>query len=292
MDIFKNIINKSNISEVIKVLKNNNILNLKILNKIINSDLIENNDTDIKIKLLNMYFENNTNIRNIIFNDFYYIHQLVILLSSFDNYKDAFKILNNLLKINNISNIDDELLCIPIFDKIRNQYFNTNYLKEKLCIILYLFTEIIKDSNFFIDKVITIYLNIHSGFIYASELIKFLMLKSVFNCYYCDEATNINNNAFKQFLEELKKDNNLKVIYDIFNDYNNYSYDSLKVLFEYIYTISKKNNINNIEQHLINIVVEIIRLIFNSQIKDQNEFQAEFDKLIDIVSNIIKDIWK
>ncbi|MEI0597009.1 hypothetical protein [Brachyspira pilosicoli] len=292
LDIFKNIINKSNISEVIKVLKNNNILNLKILNKIINSDLVENNDTDIKIKLLNMYFEHNTNIRNIIFNDFYYIYQLVILLSSFDNYKDVFKILNNLLKINNISNIDDELLCIPIFDKINNQYFNTNYLKEKVCIILYLFTEIIEDSKVFIDKVITIYLNIHSGFIYTSELIKFLMLKGVFNYYYCDKATNINNNAFKQFLEELKKDNNLKVIYDIFNDYNNYSYDSLKVLFEYIYTISKKNNINNIEQHLINIVVEIIRLIFNSQIKDQNEFQAEFDKLIDIVSNIIKDIWK
>ena len=119
------------------------------------------------------------------------------------------------------------------------------------------------------------------------------MLKSVFNCYYCDEATNINNNAFKQFLEELKKDNNLKVIYDIFNDYNNYSYDSLKVLFEYIYSISKKNNINNnVEEHLINIVVEIISLTFNNQIKDQNEFQAEYDKLTDIVNNIIKDIWK
>ena len=294
LDIFKNIINKFNISEVIKVLKNHYMLDLQILNKIINSDLIENNNTDIKIKLLNMYFENNTNISNIIFNNgFYYIYQLVVLLSSFDNYKDAFKILNNLLKINNISNIDDELLCIPIFDKICNQYFNTNNLKEKVCIILYLFTEIIKDSNFYIDKVITIYLNIHSGFIYTSELIKFIMLKGIFNCYYCNEATNINNNAFKQFLEELKKDNNLKVIYDIFNDYNNYSYDSLKVLFEYIYSISKKNNINNnVEEHLINIVVEIISLTFNNQIKDQNEFQAEYDKLTDIVNNIIKDIWK
>ncbi|WP_144445058.1 hypothetical protein, partial [Brachyspira hyodysenteriae] len=207
LNIFKNIINKSNISDIVKVLKNHNIVDFYILNKIINSDLIENNDVDTKIKLLNMYFEHNTNIWNTIFNDWNYIYHINILLYSLYDSKAVFKVLNNLLKINNISSIDDELLCVPIFDKIYNQYFYKNNLKN-VCIILYLFTEIIEDSKYFIDKVITIYLNIHSGFIYVSELIEFIMLKGVFNCYYCDEINNINNNGFKQFLEELQKDNN------------------------------------------------------------------------------------
>ncbi|WP_085765227.1 VPA1262 family protein, partial [Brachyspira hyodysenteriae] len=189
LNIFKNIINKSNISDIVKVLKNHNIVDFYILNKIINSDLIENNDVDTKIKLLNMYFEHNTNIWNTIFNDWNYIYHINILLYSLYDSKAVFKVLNNLLKINNISSIDDELLCVPIFDKIYNQYFYKNNLKN-VCIILYLFTEIIEDSKYFIDKVITIYLNIHSGFIYVSELIEFIMLKGVFNCYYCDEINN------------------------------------------------------------------------------------------------------
>lgn len=291
LNIFKNIINNFNISDIIKVLKNNRIIDFQILNKIINSDLIENNDINIEIKLLNMYFEHNTNIWNTIFNDWDYIYHICILLHSLDNFKSSSKVLNNLLKINNISNIDDGLLCVPIFDKIYNQYFDKDNLKEKVCIILYLFTEIIEDSKYFIDKVITIYLNIHSGFIYVSELIEFIMLKSVFNCYYCDEINNVNNNGFKQFLEELQKDNNLKMIYDVFNDYTNYSYDSLKVLFEYIDCISKKSNIDNLRKYLIDIVIKIIYSIFNNQIEDDNKFEIEFDKLINIINNILKDMY-
>ena len=290
LDIFKNIINKSNISDIIKVLKNRYILDFQILNKIINSDLIENNDVDTKIKLLSMYFQYNINIWNTIFNDWDYIYHIAILLRSLDDFKSASKVLKNLLK-NNISDIDDGLLCIPIFDKIYNQYFDKNNFKEKVCIILYLFTEIIEDSKYFIDKVITIYLNIHSGFIYVSELIEFIMLKSVFNCYYCDEINNVNNNGFKQFLEELQKDNNLKAIYDIFKDYSNYSYDSLKVLFEYIDCISKKSNIDNLRKYLIDIVIKIIYSIFNNQIEDGSKFEIEFDKLINIINNILEDMY-
>ncbi len=290
LDIFKNIINKSNISDIIKVLKNRYILDFQILNKIINSDLIENNDVDTKIKLLSMYFQYNINIWNTIFNDWDYIYHIAILLRSLDDFKSASKVLKNLLK-NNISDIDDGLLCIPIFDKIYNQYFDKNNFKEKVCIILYLFTEIIEDSKYFIDKVITIYLNIHSGFIYVSELIEFIMLKSVFNCYYCDEINNVNNNGFKQFLEELQKDNNLKAIYDIFKDYSNYLYDSLKVLFEYIDCISKKSNIDNLRKYLIDIVIKIIYSIFNNQIEDDSKFEIEFDKLINIINNILEDMY-
>ncbi|ANN64409.1 hypothetical protein SZ47_04300 [Brachyspira hyodysenteriae] len=286
LNIFKNIINKSNISDIVKVLKNHNIVDFYILNKIINSDLIENNDVDTKIKLLNMYFEHNTNIWNTIFNDWNYIYHINILLYSLYDSKAVFKVLNNLLKINNISSIDDELLCVPIFDKIYNQYFYKNNLKN-VCIILYLFTEIIEDSKYFIDKVITIYLNIHSGFIYVSELIEFIMLKGVFNCYYCDEINNINNNGFKQFLEELQKDNNLKVIYDIFNDYSNYSYDSLKLLFGCTDCIYKKSNMG---YFLIDIIIEIIHSIFKNQIEDENKLKIEFDKLTDIINNILNDM--
>nr|WP_272502629.1 VPA1262 family protein [Brachyspira hyodysenteriae] len=286
LNIFKNIINKSNISDIVKVLKNHNIVDFYILNKIINSDLIENNDVDTKIKLLNMYFEHNTNIWNTIFNDWNYIYHINILLYSLYDSKAVFKVLNNLLKINNISSIDDELLCVPIFDKIYNQYFYKNNLKN-VCIILYLFTEIIEDSKYFIDKVITIYLNIHSGFIYVSELIEFIMLKGVFNCYYCDEINNINNNGFKQFLEELQKDNNLKVIYDIFNDYSNYSYNSLKLLFGCTDCIYKKSNMG---YFLIDIIIEIIHSIFKNQIEDENKLKIEFDKLTDIINNILNDM--
>ncbi|MEI0564391.1 hypothetical protein [Brachyspira pulli] len=291
LDIFKNIINKSNISDIIKVLKNHDILNLQILNKIINSDLVENNNVDTKIKLLNMYFKHNTNIWNAIFNDLYYIYHICILLCSLGDSKSSLKVLNNLLKISNISSIDDELLCVPIFYKISNQYFDKDNLKEKVCIILYLFTEIIEDSKYFIDKVITIYLNIHSGFICVSELIEFIMLKSVFNCYYCDEINNINNNSFKQFLEELQKDNNLKAIYDIFNDYSNYSYDSLKLLFDYIDCISKKSNIENLKRYLIDIVFKIIYSILKNKIEDQNKLKIELNKLINIINNILKDMY-
>lgn len=286
LNIFKNIINKSNISDIVKVFKNHNIVDFYILNKIINSDLIENNDVDTKIKLLNMYFEHNTNIWNTIFNDWNYIYHINILLYSLYDSKAVFKVLNNLLKINNISSIDDELLCVPIFDKIYNQYFYKNNLKN-VCIILYLFTEIIEDSKYFIDKVITIYLNIHSGFIYVSELIEFIMLKGVFNCYYCDEINNINNNGFKQFLEELQKDNNLKVIYDIFNDYSNYSYNSLKLLFGCTDCIYKKSNMG---YFLIDIIIEIIHSIFKNQIEDENKLKIEFDKLTDIINNILNDM--
>ncbi|WP_179154570.1 hypothetical protein, partial [Brachyspira hyodysenteriae] len=65
------------------------------------------------------------------------------------------------------------------------------------------------------------------------------------------------------------------------------SYNSLKLLFGCTDCIYKKSNMG---YFLIDIIIEIIHSIFKNQIEDENKLKIEFDKLTDIINNILNDM--
>ena len=114
------------------------------------------------------------------------------------------------------------------------------------------------------------------------------MIDSIFACHFNNINYTLNNNNFKKFLEELKNDSNLKIFYELYNDYDNFNSESLKNLFYYINTICKLNNYQKIYINLVNISIDIIYKILQCKIKNIDKLNSKLEYLNDIISLELK----
>ena len=114
------------------------------------------------------------------------------------------------------------------------------------------------------------------------------MLDSIFACHFNNIENTLNNNNFQKFLEELENDANLKIFYELYNDYDNFNSESLKNLFYYINTICELNNYQKIYINLINISINIIYAILQYKINDIDKLNSKFEHLNDIINLELK----
>lgn len=289
LDVFKYIFNNDNIDDIIQILHHNKLeYEFKILNKIINSNLIK--ETNVKNKLakefLIKYFSKSDFFWYSFSGEYTIIFEIINIINSLS---DAAKkdILKSLLNRCHIIE-DNKKLNIPAFTNIAYKHCNNNYLEKKVDTMFFIYCRCSEESYKSIDEVIIRFLNLKSNFISYSGITLFLMLNSVFDCHFNNINYTLNNNNFKKFLEELKNDINLKIFYELYNDYDNFNSESLKNLFYYINTICKLNNYQKIYINLVNISIDIIYKILQCKIKNIDKLNSKLEYLNDIISLELK----
>ncbi|WP_161976164.1 hypothetical protein, partial [Brachyspira catarrhinii] len=230
LDIFKDIFNNDNIDDIIQILHNQLEYEFKILNKIINSNLIK--ETNAKNKLakefLIKYFSRSDLFWYSFAGKYTIIFEIVNIINSLNDSgkKDILKSLLNKCCIIE----DNKKLNIPAFTNIAYKHCNNTNLEKKVDTMFFIYCRCSEESYKSIDEVIIRFLNLKSNFISYSDITLFLMLGSVFACHFNNIDNTLNNNNFQKFLEELKNDNNLKIFYELYNDYNNIDNSSLENL--------------------------------------------------------------
>lgn len=288
LDVFKYIFNNDNIDDIIQILHHNKLeYEFKILNKIINSNLIK--ETNVKNKLVKefliKYFSKSNFSWNSFADKYTIIFEIINIINSLNDTskKDILKSLLNRCHIIE----DNKKLNIPAFIHIAYKYCNKYNLEKKVDTMFFIYCRCSEESYKSIDEVIIRFLNLKSNFISYSGITLFLMLNSVFDCHFNNINYTLNNNNFKKFLEELKNDSNLKIFYELYNDYDNINDSSLENLCDYIdifYNINNNEYVNSLD-----IIIKTIYMILFNKISNEEEVNNNYSNLIDKFNSILKN---
>lgn len=288
LDVFKYIFNNDNIDDIIQILHHNKLeYEFKILNKIINSNLIK--ETNVKNKLVKEFLIKYFSKSNFSWNSFADKYTIIFeIINIINSLNDASKkdILKSLLNRCHIIE-DNKKLNIPAFIHIAYKYCNKYNLEKKVDTMFFIYCRCSEESYKSIDEVIIRFLNLKSNFISYSGITLFLMLNSVFDCHFNNINYTLNNNNFKKFLEELKNDINLKIFYELYNDYDNINDSSLENLCDYIdifYNINNNEYVNSLD-----IIIKTIYMILFNKISNEEEVNNNYSNLIDKFNSILKN---
>lgn len=288
LDIFKYIFYNDNIDDIIQILHIQLEYEFKILNKIINSNLIRETNPKNKLvkEFLIRYFSKNGFFWYSFAGEYTIISEIINIINSLNDSgkKDILKSLLNKCCITE----DNKKLNIPDFTNIAYKYCNKNNLEKKVDTMFNIYSRCSEKSYRSIDELIIRFLNLKSNFISHSGITLFLMLDSIFACHFNNIDNTLNNNNFQKFLDELKNDTNLKIFYELYNDHDNFNSESLKNLFYYINTICELNSYQKIYINLINISINIIYAILQYKINDIDKLNSKFEHLNDIINLELK----
>ncbi|GEM_PF-6422616 len=287
LDVFKYIFSNDNIEDIIQILDKPQKYEFKILNKIINSNLIK--ETNVKNKLakefLIKYFSKNDFFWYSFSGEYTIIFEIINIINSLS---DAAKkdILKSLLNKCHIIE-DNKKLNIPAFTNIAYKHCNNNNLEKKVDTMFFIYCRCSEESYKSIDEVIIRFLNLKSNFISYSGITLFLMIDSIFACHFNNINYTLNNNNFNKFLKELKNDSNLKIFYELYNDYDNINDSSLENLCDYIdifYNINNNEYVNSLD-----IIIKTIYMILFNKISNEEEVNNNYSNLIDKFNSILKN---
>ena len=287
LDVFKYIFSNDNIEDIIQILDKPQKYEFKILNKIINSNLIK--ETNVKNKLakefLIKYFSKNDFFWYSFSGEYTIIFEIINIINSLS---DAAKkdILKSLLNKCHIIE-DNKKLNIPAFTNIAYKHCNNNNLEKKVDTMFFIYCRCSEESYKSIDEVIIRFLNLKSNFISYSGITLFLMIDSIFACHFNNINYTLNNNNFNKFLKELKNDSNLKIFYELYNDYDNINDSSLENLCDYIdifYNINNNEYVNSLD-----IIIKTIYMILFNKISNEEEVNNNYSNLMDKFNSILKN---
>ena len=288
LDIFKDIFNNDNIDDIIQILDKPRKYEFQILNKIINSHLIK--ETNVKNKLVKefliKYFSKSNFFWYSFADEYTIISEIINIINSLNDAgkKDILKSLLNKCCIIE----DNKKLNIPAFTNIDYKHCNNNYLEKKVDTMFFIYCRCSEESYKSIDEVIIRFLNLKSNFINYSGIMLFLILDSIFACHFNNIDNTLNNNNFQKFLEELKNDSNLKIFYELYNDYNNINDSSLENLCDYIDMFYNINN-NNEYVNSLDIIIKTIYMILFNKVSNEEEANNNYTNLIDKFNSILRD---